>query len=71
VEIGQRTVSSVMAEEFVLRDRLDAEEAAVPCAREVSLSQGTVRNYLSSASAKLGVSNRHEAIAKARQMGWI
>ena len=55
-------------------DVLEAAAGGAPVeaiAREVSLSQGTVRNYLSSASAKLGVGNRHEAIAKARQMGWI
>ena len=40
-------------------------------ARQVHLSAGTVRNYLSSATSKLGVTNRHEAIAKARRMGWI
>lgn len=35
------------------------------------LSQGTVRNYLSSAVAKLGVTNRHEAVHVARRHGWI
>ena len=40
-------------------------------ARRVSLSQGTVRNYLSSASAKLGAANRHEAVRVARGQGWI
>ena len=37
----------------------------------VSLSAGTVRNYLSTAVMKLGVSNRHEAAATARRHGWI
>ena len=36
-----------------------------------SLSPGTVRNYLSSAAAKLGASNRHEAVHIARTHGWI
>lgn len=40
-------------------------------ARSVSLSPGTVRNYLSLIIQKLGVSNRAQAIAKARSMGWI
>ncbi|MFB4315778.1 response regulator [Actinomadura sp. 21ATH] len=35
------------------------------------LSEGTVRNYLSSAMAKLGESNRLAAIRAAREMGWI
>ncbi|HEY5821849.1 MAG TPA: response regulator transcription factor [Propionibacteriaceae bacterium] len=40
-------------------------------AHRVSLSAGTVRNYLSAAVTKLGVSNRHEAARKAREHGWI
>lgn len=40
-------------------------------ARRASLSAGTVRNYLSSASSKLGAGNRYEAIATARRHGWI
>lgn len=37
----------------------------------VSLSPGTVRNYLSSAMTKLRASNRHEAVEIARSRGWI
>ena len=40
-------------------------------AQRVSLSPGTVRNYLSSAVTKLGVANRHEAVHHARRRGWI
>jgi two-component system response regulator DesR len=40
-------------------------------ARRAVLSAGTVRNHLSSACAKLGAANRHEACATARRMGWI
>ncbi|MFI5782501.1 DNA-binding response regulator [Nocardia sp. NPDC051570] len=40
-------------------------------ARRAHLSAGTTRNYLSSAMAKLGVSNRYEAALKARDKGWI
>lgn len=40
-------------------------------ARGVGLSQGTVRNYLSEAMAKLKVKNRQEAIRTARDHGWI
>ncbi|MCM6773504.1 response regulator transcription factor [Nocardia sp. CDC159] len=40
-------------------------------ARRARLSPGTTRNYLSSAMAKLGVSNRYEAALKAREKGWI
>jgi len=37
----------------------------------VSLSAGTVRNYLSSAVVKLGAANRHDAASIARRLGWI
>ena len=40
-------------------------------AARASLSTGTVRNYLSSAVSKLGVANRHEAVHRARERGWI
>ena len=40
-------------------------------AERAFLSPGTVRNYLSSAAAKLGAVNRHEAVHKARLNGWI
>ncbi|MEU0544502.1 response regulator transcription factor [Nocardia sp. NPDC005978] len=40
-------------------------------ARRAHLSPGTTRNYLSSAMAKLGVSNRYEAALEARKRGWI
>ncbi|MBV6698827.1 response regulator transcription factor [Kitasatospora aureofaciens] len=36
-----------------------------------ALSQGTVRNYLSSAATKLGAENRHAAVRIAREHGWI
>jgi two-component system response regulator DesR len=55
-------------------DVLEAAADGAPVediARRVHLSAGTVRNYLSSAVAKLGASNRHEAAATARRMGWI
>ena len=40
-------------------------------AEKLSLSQGTVRNYLSEIISKLGVSNRIEAYRLARQQGWL
>ena len=40
-------------------------------ARRAHLSTGTVRNYLSAATAKLGAANRHEAVGLARAKGWI
>jgi two-component system response regulator DesR len=55
-------------------DVLELAADALPVndiARRVSLSPGTVRNYLSSATAKLGATNRHEAVRVARAHGWI
>ncbi len=40
-------------------------------AQKLSLSEGTVRNYLSEAISKLGASNRTEAARIARQKGWL
>lgn len=40
-------------------------------ARRAHLSPGTVRNYLSAASLKLGAPNRHIAAEIARSKGWI
>lgn len=48
-------------------DGAPVEEIAV----KVSLTAGTVRNYLSSAGQKLQAPNRHEAVRIARRHGWI
>ncbi len=40
-------------------------------AADLHLSEGTVRNYLSEAISKLGVTNRIEAARLARQRGWL
>ncbi|MFJ9554686.1 DNA-binding response regulator [Nocardiopsis sp. NPDC101807] len=49
------------------RDGAPVEEIA----RRVSLSRGTVRNYLAAAIAKLDAANRHEAARIAEEHGWI
>ncbi len=46
-------------------------QSAGDIARQLNLSQGTVRNYLSEAIGKLGVANRIEAYRLARQRGWL
>ncbi|ATG50256.1 DNA-binding response regulator [Brachybacterium vulturis] len=49
-----------------------ADGAAIEqIARRAHLAEGTVRNYLSSAQAKLQAANRHEAVALARRQGWV
>lgn len=40
-------------------------------AAKLFLSEGTVRNYLSSAISKVGAANRIEAARKARDHGWL
>ncbi|MQA05596.1 MAG: response regulator [Streptosporangiales bacterium] len=52
--------------------RLAAAGASVAkIAAELHLTEGTVRNYLSSAMTKLGAENRLEAINNAQRMGWL
>lgn len=40
-------------------------------ARQLKLSEGTVRNYLSETIGKMGARNRTEAARLARQKGWL
>lgn len=46
-------------------------QSAGDIAAQLNLSHGTVRNYLSEAIGKLGVTNRIEAYRLARQKGWL
>jgi two-component system response regulator DesR len=46
-------------------------QSAGDIARQLNLSHGTVRNYLSEAIGKLGGGNRIEAYRLARQKGWL
>ena len=45
--------------------------SSVDIADQLSLSEGTVRNYLSEAISKLGAANRIEAARIARTKGWL
>jgi len=46
-------------------------ETAADIAATLFLSEGTVRNYLSTAMRKLGARSRHEAVDIAEQKGWL
>lgn len=57
-------------ERDVLRAAADGATIADVAGR-LFLSEGTVRNYLSNAIAKLGVRNRAEAVRLAEHNGWL
>ncbi|GLV14648.1 putative transcriptional regulatory protein YvfU [Alicyclobacillus hesperidum] len=40
-------------------------------ARDLSLSEGTVRNYLSEAISKMNCTSRQDAVRRAESMGWL
>lgn len=57
-------------ERQVLR-HAEAGRSSKDIADQLGLSEGTVRNYLSSAMGKLDARNRIEAATKARAKGWL
>ena len=81
---GERVIDPVLAaaaladgasplterEREVLRTAADGSTNA-EIARALHLSQGTVRNYLSTAIQKTGARNRAEAVRTARDKGWL
>ena len=48
-----------------------SNDTAADIAASLYLSEGTVRNYLSTAIRKLGARNRREAVEIAEQKGWL
>lgn len=46
-------------------------QSSLEIAGSLKLSEGTIRNYLSEAIAKLGANNRVEAARIAREKGWL
>jgi two-component system response regulator DesR len=84
VAAGERVVDPVLAaatlasgaSPLTARER-DVLVAARPgatvaeIARQLFLSEGTVRNYLSAAIAKAGARNRAEAVRTADERGWL
>ncbi|MDY3048486.1 MAG: LuxR C-terminal-related transcriptional regulator [Rothia sp. (in: high G+C Gram-positive bacteria)] len=43
----------------------------LPLASQLHLSQGTVRNHLSSSIAKMNAENRFDAAHRAEENGWL
>lgn len=83
VHAGARAIDPELAREaWTERDLLTDRERRVlrlageglssaAIAEKLSLSEGTVRNYLSDAITKLNASNRTEAARIAREKGWL
>ncbi|MFI7009106.1 response regulator [Streptomyces sp. NPDC050145] len=81
---GERVIDPVLAaaalaeganpltdrEREVLREAADGRTNA-ELAQALNLSQGTIRNYLSTTIQKLAVRNRAEAVRVAREKGWL
>ena len=83
VHAGERVVSPELAvaawdsadpltdrERELLREVVEGASNA-EIARRLHLAEGTVRNYLSTAMAKLNARNRSEAASIARERGWL
>jgi two-component system response regulator DesR len=83
VHQGQRVIDSELAAEALAEpDPLTDRERQVlrlagdgassdEIARQLNLSDGTIRNYLSEAIGKLGAANRVDAARIARAKGWL
>jgi two-component system response regulator DesR len=83
VHAGGRAIDPELAREaWTERDPLSERERQVlrragegatsaAIAAALGLTEGTVRNYLSDAIAKLGATNRIEAARAAREKGWL
>jgi len=79
---GRAIAPELMQESWIEQDPLtDKERKALRLAKEgdtteqiarkLHLSEGTIRNYLSSASSKLNAKNRIDAARIAHQNGWL
>ncbi|MFW0154532.1 response regulator transcription factor [Rothia sp. P6271] len=66
--VGNNPLTSREQEVLSVAHRGDSIQAI---AAIVHLSEGTTRNHLSSAIAKLGAANRHQASQMAQERGWI
>lgn len=63
--------SPLSRQEMLVLDLISQGKTNKDIAQEMYLSNGTVRNYVSSIFNKLGVSSRIEAMTKAKENGWF
>jgi len=70
-EVWQAEVDPLTERERQILQRAADGQSSLEIASEFRLSDGTVRNYLSRAISKMGVSNRIEAARIARAKGWL
>lgn len=70
-EAWSADVDPLSERERQILQRAGDGRSSAEIAAELRLSEGTVRNYLSEAIAKLGASNRVDAARIARQRGWL
>jgi len=63
--------SPLTAREHEVLAAAAGNDTAADIAARLYLSEGTVRNYLSTAIRKLGARNRREAVEIAEQKGWL
>ena len=74
-ELATRTlglgINPLTPREVDVRRAAEAGGTTADVARTVGLSQGTVRNHVTSAMAKTGGSSRMDAARRARDNGWL
>nr|WP_239084973.1 LuxR C-terminal-related transcriptional regulator [Streptomyces halstedii] len=63
--------STLTLREFSVLEHASRGDTVVEIAARLHLSEGTVRNYLSSMVTKLGARNRIDALRIARDARWI
>ncbi len=71
IDIAFESENPLTAREIEIIQLLSAGKKTKAIARELHLSDGTVRNYVSIILDKLEVDNRIEAITKAKDKGWL
>jgi two-component system response regulator DesR len=70
-EAWSAEIDPLTGRERQILQRAGEGRSSTEIAQELHLSEGTVRNYLSEAIAKLGASNRVDAARIARTKGWL